>query len=925
MKAYLPQQSLADAFAAMKDVTLNKTITAADFPGAMAKAPGYATYKIPEAFEPKATWNIESGTTGIVTIGRGGGEGANYKVDDAEGATDPLALSTEELEMIKYAKEHCDKVVVLIASANAMELAPIVKGGSHEVDAIGFCGIPNDYQYVGIANVLAGKANATGALTDTYVFDNSFTPASVNMGEQSFADADSIAIGSEGDPIGRKDVSAKDLKADKYIVEAEGVYVGYKYYETRYYDSIANPSFNATDKIGSTTGSAWDYSKEVVYTFGHTLSYIPYEQEITNVEVDLSENGKTEATIKITNKGDKKGKFLAQLYVQRPYTEYDRENNVEKSAVDFLNSAKVEVEAGKSKEVKISLPTRYLASWDSKGAKTYIMDEGDYIFTAAAGAHEAINNILTSQGKETDKTTSGKGVKTWNLRARDTKTFSESNGHKVTNVADNIDINYYLKDKVTYMTRKDWKTYPKNYTNVTTGNKIAPEQPFRIADSAKKDEWINELRNLQYVPKKDNPTKNIEGILPEEVGEGKEYKTAWEWITSFKLRNPEAFNDVNSEIWNQYAAAMNINEAVGAILHGGNTTDTLSVGNPTSAQSESVAGYSQQLTIIPAETEDGVATKMSLNVASNTLLGSSFNPELALEWGKIEGEGGLWLQDETGKGPITVWGAGLNLHRHAYNGRNSEYMSEDPMLTNRIGEQQLIGAMSKGAIVGPKHMGFNDQELNRQGNGAYMTEQKMRETDIRCYEGALRKEEGNGNGVMMSFSRIGATNVTNHTGLMVEILRKEWGFDGIVSTDMGMKWYHEPYSIINATINQYAGFGATDSFIGENGTDFKDDAADKTWSYVTMGVLKGDDYLCEKARETNKYQHFTLAHSANVNIREAQEGEEGEKMILDVYLGEIDHAPWEYIFISLTSVTAVLTALTGAGWLAANLMRSKEE
>lgn len=924
MKAYLPQVTLAQALRDIEGITVNETIKSEDFPGAMTKAPGYATYTIPEVFDVKDTWNIQKeGTTAIVAVGRGGGEGANYKVDDATGAKDPLALSTEELEMIAYAKEHCEKVVVLVVSANAMELGPIIKGGTHEVDAIGFCGIPNDYQYIGIANVLAGKANATGALTDTYVYDNSFTPASVNMGEQSFQDTNLIAIGSEGDAIGRKDLSAKDLKAEKYIVEAEGIYVGYKYYETRYFDSYANPSSNATDKIGSTNGSTWNYKNEVIFPFGHTISYIPYEQEITNVEVDLSENGQTKATIKVTNKGDKKGKFLAQLYVSRPYTEYDKKNNIEKSAIDFLNSVKVEVEANSSKEVTITLPTRYLASWDSKGSKTYIMDEGDYHFTAAAGSHEAVNNVLTALGKETDKTTTSKGVKTWNLRTRDTKTFSKSNGHQVTNVADNIDINYYLDDKVTYLTRQDWKTYPKNYTNVTTGNGILPEPAFRLSDSSKKDEWINELRNLQYIPTTDKPTENIEGILPEDVGEGKDYKTSWDRITSFKLRNPEAFNDVNSEIWNQYAAAMNINEAAGAILHGGNTTDTLSVGNPTSAQSESVSGYSQQLTIIPAESEDGVATKMVLNVASNTLLGSSFNPELALEWGKIEGEGGLWLQDETGKGPITVWGAGLNLHRHAYNGRNSEYMSEDPMLTNRIGEAQLKGAMSKGAIVGPKHMGFNDQELNRQGNGAYMTEQKMRETDIRCYEGALRKEEGNGNGVMMSFSRIGATNVTNHTGLMIDILREEWGFDGISTTDMGMKWYHEPYSIINATINQYAGFGANDSFIGEK-NNYNDSTADKTWDYVTMKVFKNDNYLSEKARETNKYQHFTLAHSANVNIRIAEEGEKGETQTLNVYLGKIDHAPWEYIFISITSVTAVFTALSGAAWIASSLIRKED-
>ncbi len=149
----------------------------------MAKAPSYASYNIPEKFSAKDTWVIPSNSIGIVAVGRGGAEGANYKPDSASNAVDPLALSDQEIAMIDYARSHCDKVVVLVVSANAMELGPIVKGGEHEVDAIGFCGIPNDYQYGGIAKVLVGLADATGGLTDTYLYDNSFNPATINMGQ----------------------------------------------------------------------------------------------------------------------------------------------------------------------------------------------------------------------------------------------------------------------------------------------------------------------------------------------------------------------------------------------------------------------------------------------------------------------------------------------------------------------------------------------------------------------------------------------------------------------------------------------------------------------------------------------------------------------------------------------------------------------
>lgn len=866
-------------------------------------------YKIPEMFEVKDEWSFKAGTTAIVALGRGGGEGANYMTDDAQNAEDPLALSDAELEMIAYAKENCDKVVVLIVSANAMELGPISKGGAYEVDAIGFCGIPNDYQYAGIARVIAGQANATGAMSDTYVYDNSYTPAVINMGQQKYADAAIIKDPSNPDLLGR-DPSKTDYKEPWYIVEAEGIYVGYKYYETRYYDSIVNESSKATATIGSTTGEAWNYANEVLYTFGHGLSYVPYSQEITTIQTDVSEYGNVVATVKVTNEGEEDALLLAQLYVQRPYTEYDVENKIEKSAVDFLNSKKVYVEAGKSAEVKISVPTKYLASWDSLGAGTYVLEGGDYYFTAAAGAHEAVNNILSEQGHTTDGTTAGSGTAfVWNLANRDTTTFARSTksgiegGVEVKNVADDgVDINYWLPGAVTYLSRSDWEgTFPKNYTERANNSGIQPEEPFALADSAKKDEWINALRNIQYVPKTDGVVTNVEGIVPAKVADGT-YATGWDWmIQDVAVNNPEAFLNIRSPEWQVIAASLNLNEAVGNILHGGGQHDKLSFGNPSSTQSESVAGYSQ--------TVNG----MNLAIASNTLLGSSFSPDLAYEWGLLEGESGLWLQEAKNSGAYTVWGGGLNQHRHAYNGRNSEYMSEDPMLVNRLGYEQYRGAVEMGSINGPKHMGFNDQETNRQGNACYMTEQKMRETDIRCYEGAL--SDAHATGVMMSFARIGAINVTNHVGLMKNIMREEWGFTGIITTDMGMSGYHEPYALIMATINEYAGFGSNDSYLGSNSTDFRDEAKDKTWSYVTMGALKKDPVLAEQARQTTLYAMYTIAHSSSGGIKVTRgEAPTGPITITRPAIIEtIEVAYWEYYFFLAIASMAALTVLTGVG------------
>ncbi len=932
--------TLKDAFDSIDGITVNDTVQKDDFSGQMGSAGNYLDrgyiYDITdrkgnvigqggEVFEEKSAWNINSNSTAIVAVGRGGGEGSNYKPDSAGDGADPLALSPNELAMIKYAKTHCAKVVLLVVSANSLELGPVVEeGGQYEVDAIGFCGIPNAYQYQGIANVLAGKVNATGGLTDTYVYDNSFNPATINMGQQQYADIETISAG--GDLLGR--TGNINYRADNYIVEAEGIYVGYKYYETRYFDSIVNPAYNATATIGSTTGETWDYSKEVVFPFGQSLSYIPYTQEILKVNVDLSENGKTVATVRVTNNGEQDGYFLAQLYVNRPYTQYDIDNKVEKSAVDFLNSKKVSVKAGESETIQITVPTRYLASWDSSalnGAGTYVLDHGDYLFTAAAGAHAAVNNILAEQGHKTDGTTTINRVAVWDeLKSFDDKTFSVSNGVEVRNQMENADINYFLgEDTVTYLSRSDWEgTFPKNYTNYTNGSGIAPEEKFTIAGAAKVGEWIRELQNAQY---KVTPTEdsskwvNVEGVKPEGIAAG---QTVWQWILSVAQSDPEAFSNIHSDEWQAVAAAINLGTAISSVGESGGSSRTFEeIGNPISKQSESVAGYSQSITLSDS-------TKRNLAIASNTLLGSSFNPDLAYEWGVLEGEGGLWLQEQgAGSGnAITVWGAGLNQHRHAYNGRNSEYMSEDPMLTNRIGEAQLRGAVSKGAICGPKHMGFNDQELNRQGNACYMTEQKVRETDTRCYEGALRIDEGNGTGVMMSFARIGASNCTNSVGYINNIMRGEWGFTGIISTDMGQTNYHEVGSMIMASCNEYAGFGS--GTVYTNVTD--DEGTFAKASYINLGDARKDPVFAAQARQTALYLLYTLAHSGSgTNVERI--ANTGEDIVVPSYtikhrdpVGTLEVAGWENIFIALEAVFGICTALAGLAWVATIVMPEKK-
>ncbi len=812
-------------------------------------APGdWTTYQIaevpPTEFEAlgvPANWKeaIAKDSIGICVFARGAGEGNTYKpgsaLNYAGEATgeDPLKLSADELAVVEAAKETCSKVIVLLNTGNNMMIADIAEGGSHEVDGICYIGCPNDYQTIGIANVLTGKVNATGALASAFVRDHQSIPAVQNVGGDYFADYEIVCRnddprypGKEIGNIGTGSFGGADTyNGGMYIVEAEGIYVGYKYYETRYFDAVMGQG-NANSAAGATQGSAWNYSDEMLYTFGHGLSYLDYTQTIKSVTVDRSVNGNITAVIEVKNNSNQDGKFLTQLYVQQPYTDYDRTNLVEKSAVMFLNSAKVDVAAGKSKEVTITIPTKYLASYDANNAKTYILDAGDYYFTAAAGAHEAVNNILAAQGKTTADgmdAAGSKAVVSWKLDQLDNTTFAIANNTTVTNVADDADLNYWLPGTVTYLTRQDWNTFPINYNKLN----------LKIADSPKKDQWIAEMRGETY-------TISDTGAAAEAVPGPK--------FTATEI-GAEQLNNINDPYWDKLVHAITIDEAVGAVIHGGSRSDTLTnIDNPVVIQNEGPTGISA------GYTDEATGKTYKFNVNSQTLLGCSFNPELAYQWGLVEGNSCLWVER------YDLWGSGLTLNRTPYNGRNYEYISEDPMLTNVIGREVIQGCSDKGIINGPKHMGFNDQEHNRAGISAYMTEQKFRETDLRGFEGAL--SDAFGMGVMIAFNRIGATNASHHVGMIQKIVRGEWGFKGLISTDMMNNYlYFNAESMVMAGITQVADFAADNSHInlGEGGVD-------AVWPHISLETVSKDSNLVEQARENLKYQLYIFANSAILNI-----------------------------------------------------------
>lgn len=713
----------------------------------------------------------EYGDAAIVVISRPSAESKDYLpggVVDGLGAEEPLQLTDNERDTIEMAKKCSDNVIVLLNSANAVEIGDLKN--DPEIDSILWIGFPGCYGMLGVSDILCGRTNPSGALPDIYATYNMSAPAMQNMGNFQYengADMLTRGAGQTGGTTGN------------YLIEAEGIYVGYRYYETRYYDSVFGNG-NAGSPVGAYASSTeWDYDKEVAYGFGYGLSYTDFTQEFEgepefNVSTD-SDTGVCDATavfhVKVTNTGDMAGKSIVQIYGQAPYTE----GGVEKSAVQLLNFGKTDtLKPGESQVVSIEVDLQYIASYDNTydngggTVGTYILDPGTYYFAMGNGAHDALNHMMARQGADPESL-SGESNSAMAYEHKITEDFISSTafsvsktGEKISNQLDYADWNYFQPGEVTYLSRTDWAgTYPKSYTGMTLVN----------------EELINLLNGNYYTIQTDDDTSGIT------------------WGKDSDLMFYEMYGtDFDDAKWQDLLDKMTLEEAQYLATFGGPSIPGVSsIGTVETYMTENAGnGVAVNLN---ASKDTGAPWSISASdpngnwhpevFANAPLVAASFNQDLYKEVGSFIGEEALFT------GIPILWGPGLNTHRHAYNGRNGEYYSEDPVLSGSAAMEFAIGALDYGLIAAPKHFAFNDQETNRSGVAPYMLEQRAREVELRAYQIAFEatkydteEEDAGMRGLMISFSKIGPVECTASYEMMTEILKEEWGFKGYAVTDI---------------------------------------------------------------------------------------------------------------------------------------------
>lgn len=715
------------------------------------------------------------GTVPVFVWGRKVGEGRdmprsmyNHADNPEDQAKSYLEPDSTELEILQYLNDNYDDVVLLVNSSAAMEFGWVEQFPSIKsiltVSSVGNFGLN------AVADIFAGDINPSGKTVDTFAHDAASAPAAANYGDFQY-----VTEGGE-------------MTKYNYVAYIEGIYVGYRYYETRYEDVV----------MGQGNAGSYDYASTVLYPFGYGLSYTTFDW--SNFKASWSGDTCT-VTVDVKNTGDFAGKDVVQVYAQSPYTDYDKQNKVEKSAVQLVGFGKTELlQPGQSGTVTVTFDKEQLKAYDYMGAKAFILDAGDYYITAAHDAHNAVNNVLAAKGFTTENgmTEDGDAAMTslYTVSAMDSNTYATSAaGTPITNHFD------FMNGGYEYLSRSNWQgTWPAtdgevsdqistwgNEINGSDGKSYTYTKTISAEDLAKLD-GFDSLNPIDAASLTAKPVYSAKNGLQLIDLRGKDYDDPM-WEKLLDELDPEDYQTIIA-------------------TSGYGNAELKSIGKPFALDQDAATGLM------------GGGTGVSY--CGTLVLAQTWNQELAARYGKMIGN-----QAVIG-GCVGWYAPAMNIHRLPFSGRNNEYYSEDGYLSGAIASATSRGAASKGLYTFIKHFALNDQENHRGdrvGNFGVCTwsnEQAVREIYLlpfqMCIENTpitLNYVEGDADGgyrnttrdfpavnaVMTAFNRLGYTWTGGCYPLLTEVLRNEWGFNGFIITDnanTGSPTYMSAYQMIEA-------------------------------------------------------------------------------------------------------------------------------
>lgn len=656
----------------------------------------------------------------LVVITRIGGEGFDLPryQGDSEGAASPdshyLELDQNEIDLLTAATDGTFKRVVVVFNTPSSFEATFLKDSAYaafadKIDAAVWIGFTGSNGITALGEILNGDVNPSGRLVDTWAADFTKNPSFVNFGTGCLPDT-----------------------TDKYdggmyysVDYEEGIYVGYRYYETR----------------GETDGEDW-YNANVVYPFGYGLSYTTFDWTVGDASASEIELGTT-ITVPVTvkNTGSVAGKEVVQLYASAPYTL----GGIEKAHKVLVGFAKTKLlQPGESETVTVSFDPYSAASYDyrdanSNGFSGYELGAGEYTLYVSRNAHESEKAIALNLAADvqigTDPTTDSEVV------------------NRYTDSEDFLDSDWQLD---AMLSRADWEgTWP---TPQTAQQHAGTD---RLYEEIRSEEHNNptDFDSEEYPWFGEEPTLTLRDLLPSAEAEG------YEPVVSY-----------DDERWEELMMGCDEEEMIALINNGAYHTLAMeSVGLPATIHGDGPSGFT---CFMSKEQVNGTC-----QYVSEPVMASTWNINLMNELGEAIGEEGTIGDKTTGQPYSSIYAPGVNIHRSPFGGRCSEYFSEDPFISGMMGAAEVQGIQSRGVLPTVKHFVANEQETHRSigGDLSWLSEQALREIYLKPFEYTVKL--GETRGIMTSFNRIGTRWTGGDYRLLTEILRNEWGFNGLVICD----------------------------------------------------------------------------------------------------------------------------------------------
>ena len=656
----------------------------------------------------------------LVVITRIGGEGFDLPryQGDSEGAVSPdshyLELDQNEIDLLTAVTDGTFKRVVVVFNTPSSFEATFLKDSAYaafadKIDAAVWIGFTGSNGITALGEILNGDVNPSGRLVDTWAADFTKNPSFVNFGTGCLPDT-----------------------TDKYdggmyysVDYEEGIYVGYRYYETR----------------GETDGEDW-YNANVVYPFGYGLSYTTFDWTVGDASASEIELGTT-ITVPVTvkNTGSVAGKEVVQLYASAPYTL----GGIEKAHKVLVGFAKTKLlQPGESETVTVSFDPYSTASYDyrdanSNGFSGYELEAGEYTLYVSRNAHESEKAIALNLAADvqigTDPTTDSEVV------------------NRYTDSEDFLDSDWQLD---AMLSRADWEgTWP---TPQTAQQHAGTD---RLYEEIRSEEHNNptDFDSEEYPWFGEEPTLTLRDLLPSAEAEGYE---------------PVVFYD--DERWEELMMGCDEEEMIALINNGAYHTLAMEgVGLPATIHGDGPSGFT---CFMSKEQVNGTC-----QYVSEPVMASTWNIDLMTELGEAIGEEGTIGDKATGQPYSSIYAPGVNIHRSPFGGRCSEYFSEDPFISGMMGAAEVQGIQSRGVLPTVKHFVANEQETHRSigGDLSWLSEQALREIYLKPFEYTVKL--GETRGIMTSFNRIGTRWTGGDYRLLTEILRNEWGFNGLVICD----------------------------------------------------------------------------------------------------------------------------------------------